>query len=215
MWPRRGPSWPGLVCPSLAWPASTRRFVNNKWNANFQLHQKIISASNRRSCCCCCCCCNFHCCCCRSWGSVDILNNCCALGTLHSAAAHCIAFGGNRSKTATQRSRCCCRRFSSSRGMIRISCTPLYLALSLLSRSLCSCLALCALLAVLAFFSLGLFTFRSVEFLQRLLELRRVKQSRFGFSFGFIADKAIGHKASGIHPSNHRLSTIALCVCCV
>lgn len=89
----------GLVWPSLPRLGSPRRFVNNKWNANFQLHQKIISASNRR---CCCCCCNFYCCCCCCWGSVDILNNCCALGTLHSAAAHCIAFGGSRSKTATQ-----------------------------------------------------------------------------------------------------------------
>lgn len=113
-----------------------------------------------------------------------------------------------------------CRRFSSSRGMIRISGTPLRL-LSLLPRSifypalstvLFSLLSLpVSLCALLAFFSLGLFTFRSVEFSQRLLEPHRVKHSRFGFSYGFIADKAIGHR----HPSIHRLSTIALCVCCV
>lgn len=108
-----------------------------------------------------------------------------------------------------QRSRFCCRRFSSSRGMIRISGTPrsllpcsiFYLALSAASLSLLSLpVSLCALLA---FFSLGLFTFRSVEFSQRLLEPHRVKHSRFGFSCGFIADKAIGHKASAIHPSIH------------
>lgn len=115
--------WPGRVWAALARLASPRldlawRFVNNKWNANFQLHQKIISARPSRRCWCCCCCC-----CCRSPGSVDILNNCCALGTLHSvaaaaAAASAIAFGGSRSKRATQRSRCCCcccRRFSTAR----------------------------------------------------------------------------------------------------
>lgn len=156
------------------------------------------------------------------WGSVDILNNCCALGTLHSAAAHCIAFGGSRSKTATQPlllpAFLFVARYDKNFWYPSQSPASLYL----LPRSLC-CLVLSllplpvSLCALLAFFSLGLFTFRSVEFSQRLLEPHRVKHSRFGFSYGFIADKAIGHKASAIHPSIHpsAIDYRFVCWCCV
>lgn len=213
MWPRRSPSWPGL-----AQLGSPRRFVNNKWNANFQLHQKIISASNRR---------------------------CCLLLLLLLQLPLLLWFVGAALTSSTtaarserfilplriasplaaadqrrQRSRFCCRRFSSSRGMIRISGTP---------RSLLPCsifyLALSAVLLSLFYLSLS----RSVRFWPSSvwvyspfvqLNFRNDCLSRTGLSTpdsgsvtgsSLIRQSGTRHQPS-IHPSIHRLLTIALCV---
>lgn len=145
----------------LVWPSSPRRFVNNKWNANFQLHQKIISASNSR-------CCLLLLLLLQLLLLLLLLWFVGAALTSSTTAARSerfilplrIASPLAAADQRRQRSGFCCRRFSSSRGMIRISGTPRSLlrcslspALSyLLPRSLYSCalssaspcLALCA-----------------------------------------------------------------------
>lgn len=139
----------GLVWPSLPRLDSPRRFVNNKWNANFQLHQKIISASNRR-------CCLLLLLLLQLLLLLLLLWFVGAALTSSTTAARSerfilplrIASPLAAADQRRQRSRFCCRRFSSSRGMIRISGTPrsllpcsiFYLALSAASL----CLALCA-----------------------------------------------------------------------
>lgn len=115
----------GLVWPGLAQLDSPRRFVNNKWNANFQLHQKIISASNRR-------CCLLLLLLLQFLLLLLLLWFVGAALTSSTTAARSerfilplrIASPLAAADQRRQRSRFCCRRFSSSRGMIRISGTP-------------------------------------------------------------------------------------------